>query len=122
VITFGMKNLLMYPLSHVLLDVWTRERSLLERAGEWESLLTGAARSAGAEVIHFHARESEPVGVAAFAMLARANIGARTYPNEGLVTLDACGSGAHMGVMIASLRDALKLVRAQMSIMERGQG
>lgn len=117
-----MKHLLMYPLSHVLLDVWTRERRLLERAGEWESLLTGAARNAGAEVIHFHARESEPVGVAAFAMLVWANIGARTYPDKGLVTLEACGSGAHMGVMIASLRAALKPVRAQMSIMERGQG
>ncbi|PCE32483.1 adenosylmethionine decarboxylase [Burkholderia ubonensis] len=81
--------------SHVLADLDGIDAMLLRDAARLETVLTDAARRAGARVIgaHFHHFGGEH-GVTGVVLLAESHITIHTWPEHGFAAVDAFMCGA----------------------------
>ena len=106
---------------HLLADFWTDDAEALRWAADWEGLLVGACRAAGATVLAARFHQFRPCGVTGVVLLAESHASVHTWPERGLVTLDVftCGSMDAQAV-IEAVRAAVQPTRERVSALERG--
>ena len=74
--------------SHILIDAWTRDPSLLEKPERAREVLLRAAREAGAEIIGEKFHTFSPAGYTGCVLLSESHIAIHSWVDEGLLTVD----------------------------------
>ena len=90
---FVEKDGLRYAGSHLLLDLWGA--SNLTAPAVVETALSGAARAAGATILHSHFHQfGEGGGVSGVVVLAESHISIHTWPERDFAAIDVFMCGA----------------------------
>ncbi|MDC8757796.1 adenosylmethionine decarboxylase [Janthinobacterium fluminis] len=93
--------------THLLADLSGIAAEKLNRSGDIESLLRGAARAAGAQVLHSHFHSfGEGQGVTGVVLLAESHISIHTWPEFGFAAADVFMCGAAQPQLALDIIDA----------------
>jgi S-adenosylmethionine decarboxylase len=108
---------------HVLIDLWTPDRSLLERVEPIWSRLLEATRASGATVLHAHAHQFTPAGMSGAILIAESHVNIHTWPEEGYLAMDILSCGpVDPDALLAQFTRGLKITRRRVAMHARGDG
>lgn len=118
---FIEKDGVRYAGGHLLLDLW--QASNLTDPASVEAALCGAARAAGATILHAHMHQfGEGGGVSGVVVLAESHISIHTWPERDFAAVDVFMCGAcdpHKAVPV--VRRAFAPGRVEVSEHRRGR-
>jgi len=108
--------------SHILIDGWTRDISLLEGPDRARSILLRAAYEAGAEIVDEHFHRFSPSGYTGYVLLSQSHIAIHSWVDEGLLTVDVFACHSEQSRAIAErLCEDLELRRRRVTEIRRGE-
>lgn len=107
---------------HILIDAWTRDRSILDTPERTREVLLGAAREAGAEVIGEQFHRFSPAGYTGYVLLSESHIAVHSWVDEGLLTIDVFACRDKQSRVIAErICSALDFERRLVIEVRRGE-
>jgi S-adenosylmethionine decarboxylase len=106
---------------HVLIDLWTSDRALLERPEPLWTRLLDAARAAGATVLHAYVHQFTPWGFSGAILIAESHVNIHTWPEEGYLAMDILSCGpVDPDVLLNHFTHGLKITRRRVAAHVRG--
>lgn len=108
--------------THVLLDCWDVEPTLLDDPPRLEAVLRDAAKAARCEVLHAARHHFTPQGVTVVLVLAESHLAIHTWPEHRYASVDLLTCGKTLpreGVQ--SLISSLNPGRSETRFVDRGR-
>ena len=106
--------------THIVLELYDCDFSLLEKEGALEEILMEAADQAGLSVLSVHSHKFEPYGLTSLALIAESHLCVHTWPEFRFVAADVfvCSRGAWKAARV--LMDRLSPGHVEVLEISRG--
>lgn len=108
--------------THVLLELWGVERSVLDDPRALESVLLAAAKAAQCEVLGSLHHKFEPQGASVVVLVAESHLSIHTWPENGYAAVDILTCGKTLpDAGVESLVQSLKPAEHSVERVARGR-
>ncbi len=107
---------------HILIDLFGCDPHQINSSKFWNDTLTGAAQTAGMEVLHSHFHEFKPQGITGFLLLSTSHISIHSWPEYNYVACDvfSCSDEAETIMAADFLIQAVESTKKKVQKIKRG--
>ncbi len=106
---------------HLIAEVWTDERELLNDVDRIMQIIISSANAAEMTILDTGSHHFTPQGVTAYALLAESHISIHTWPEYGYAAVDIYTCGKEPRKALEELKKQLKAKKIEVVVMDRGE-